>query len=208
MSLQSDQINELMGALAKAQGEMIHASKDSSNPHFRSKYADLASVWGACRESLSKNGLSVVQSMDFAGESQILVTTLGHASGQWIKSILKLPMQKPGPQELGSCITYCRRYALAAIVGVYQDDDDAESAQKSYRQKEEPKEVISDIKEGITEKQANLLDYKLSLYPEAKKWIQSEFKIDEVYSLSKADFQVVMKVFEAKDKAALKDKII
>lgn len=132
MSMQSEQINDVMTALAKAQGQMEPAIKDSSNPHFKSKYADLASVWEACREALSKNGLAVTQTMDFVGEKQVLITTLGHSSGQWIKSIIALPIQKPGPHELGSCLSYCRRYALAAMVGVYQDDDDANAAQKPY----------------------------------------------------------------------------
>jgi hypothetical protein len=126
---QSEQINEIMGALAKAQSEMTHAVKDSNNPYFKSTYADLAGVWEACRGPLSKNGLAVTQIVSQEGEKPILVTLLGHSSGQWIKSVMVLPIQKPGPQEIGSCITYCRRYALASIVGVYQDDDDAESAE-------------------------------------------------------------------------------
>ena len=138
---QSEQINELMASLAKAQGEMSHAAKDSTNPHFKSKYADLASVWQACREPLSKNGLSVVQTLDIIGEKQVLVTILGHASGQWIKSTLALPIQKPGPQEIVSCTTYCRRVALAAMVGVYQDDDDGEEAQKPYREPPKPAQI-------------------------------------------------------------------
>ena len=133
---QSEQINELVSALSKAQGEMDGAVKDSLNPHFKSKYADLASVWQACRDPLSKHGLSIVQTLDLLGEKQVLMTILAHASGQWIKSTIQLPIQRPGPQELGSCLSYCRRYALAAMVGVYQDDDDAESAQKAYSKKE------------------------------------------------------------------------
>lgn len=139
---QSEQINEIMGALAKAQGEMTHAVKDSSNPFFKSKYADLAGVWDACRVPLSKNGLAVTQIVDQEGEKPILVTLLGHQSGQWIRGVMQLPLQKLGPQEIGLCITYCRRYALASIVGVYQDDDDAESSEGRSSEKE--------VKSGLT----------------------------------------------------------
>ncbi len=142
--MKSEQISELMAALAKAQGEMRPAIKDSANPHFRSKFADLASVWDACREPLSRNGLAIVQSVVNRDGEQYLETTLGHASGQWISSEMRLPIQKPGPQELGSCLSYCRRYSLAAIVGVYQDDDDGEHAQKDYRKSYKAQESLEE----------------------------------------------------------------
>lgn len=138
MSQQSEHINEIMTALAKAQGQMQAAITDSSNPHFKSKYADLASVWDACRDPLSKHGLAITQTLDFIGEKQVLITTLGHTSGQWIKSTIALPIQKNGPHELGSCITYCRRYSLASIVGISPEDDDGNKAQKPF-EKEAPK---------------------------------------------------------------------
>ena len=127
----SEQINELATALAKAQGDLKGAKKDSKNPFFHSSYADLASVWDACREPLSKNGLSVVQTTDWVvGEEHclLLLTTLLHSSGQWITGKLLIKPVKDDPQGLGSAITYARRYALSAIVGVAAEDDDAESA--------------------------------------------------------------------------------
>ena len=127
----SEQINELATALAKAQGDLKGAKKDSKNPFFHSSYADLASVWDACREPLSKNGLSVVQTTDWVvGEEHclLLLTTLLHSSGQWITGKLLIKPVKDDPQGLGSAITYARRYALSAIVGIAAEDDDAESA--------------------------------------------------------------------------------
>jgi hypothetical protein len=147
MNTQSEQINELMAALAKAQGQLKPAVKDSSNPHFKSRYADLASVWEACREPLSANGLAVTQTVISQEDSQFLVTTLGHVSGQWMKSFMKLPLQRPGPQELGSCLSYCRRYSLASMVGVFQDDDDGEKAQVSYRNLTQSQ--VDDIRDEI-----------------------------------------------------------
>lgn len=135
--LQSESVKELNTALAKAQGELFAAKKDSINPHFKSKYADLASVWEACREALSSNGLSVTQMpAEFQNNVMTLVTRISHSSGEWLEQTMTCPVGKPDPQGIGSCLTYMRRYALAAVVGVYQDDDDANSA--SYAPKERP----------------------------------------------------------------------
>ena len=120
----SEQINEIAGALAKAQGEIKGAAKDSTNPHFRSKYADLASVWDACRAALSKNGLSVIQTPDTTADGVFLYTTLAHSSGQWIRSTMPVRPVQDTPQGLGSALTYARRYSLASMVGVAPDDDD------------------------------------------------------------------------------------
>ncbi len=125
----SEKINELAAALAKAQGAIKGAVKDSTNPHFRSSYADLASVWEACRSALTENNLAIVQTphTDEAGNCHI-VTMMTHASGQWIRDTFSLPPTKADPQGYGSAITYMRRYALAAIVGVAPEDDDGNAA--------------------------------------------------------------------------------
>lgn len=125
----SEQINELAAALAKAQGQIKGAVKDSTNPHFKSSYADLASVWDACRDALSENGIAVIQTphTDEASNCHV-VTMLTHASGQWVRDTFSLPPTKADPQGYGSAITYMRRYALAAIVGVAPEDDDGNAA--------------------------------------------------------------------------------
>ncbi len=127
----SPTIGALAAALAKAQGVMGGAKKDAINPHFRAKYADLASIWDACREPLSVSGLAVIQLTQPATGGVTVVTILAHASGEWIRSELFMPCAKPDAQGLGSAITYARRYALAAIVGVAPEDDDAEGAVRS-----------------------------------------------------------------------------
>lgn len=134
---QSDSIAALAAALAKAQGAIKPAIKDSNNPHFKSRYADLASVWDACREPLSENGLAVIQTTDEVpdGSAVLLVTTLVHSSGEWIAGRLRLNPVKADPQGMGSAITYARRYALAAIVGIAPDDDDGEAAQGRQSQR-------------------------------------------------------------------------
>lgn len=136
---QSEQINELAAALAKAQGQIEGASKSSQNPHFKSKYADLASCWDACRAALSSNGIAVVQRPG-AGQGRVEVTTdLVHASGQWMRSTLAMPLAKTTPQDVGSALTYARRYSLCAMVGIAPDDDDGEKAQQSFRDAPRPK---------------------------------------------------------------------
>ena len=129
MYKQSDSINELATALSAAQRLMEGAAKDSANPFFKSRYADLSSIWLAIREPLGAHGLSVIQ-MPAAEGSKITITTLlCHTSGQWISSELTMAGKDDSPQGIGSAITYARRYALAAMAGVAPEDDDAEGAQ-------------------------------------------------------------------------------
>lgn len=125
----SESIKELAAALSKAQSEMHGAKKDSTNPFFKSKYADLTSCWEACREPLTKNGLSITQTTSFTEtHGMVLITTLLHSSGEWMASELPIRPVKDDLQGLGAAITYLRRFALCAIVGITQDDDDGESA--------------------------------------------------------------------------------
>lgn len=155
---QSEQINELMTALSKAQGTIKPALKNKKNPHFKSLYADLDSIWEACRDSLSQNGLAVVQTMLSNEHGMVLVTTLGHSSGQWMRSEMPIIVQKQDPQGIGSALTYYRRYTLACMVGVAPGEDlDAE--EKSHS---EPEQVISkkqiDIILGLTNGDSNLMN--------------------------------------------------
>ena len=129
---QSESIKNLAAALSKVQGELTYAKKDSANPFFKSRYADLESVWDACRSLLAGNGLSVIQMPGNYFEGRMwLVTRLCHESGEWIEQEMSLPVSKPDAQGAGSALTYMRRYALAAVVGVVQADDDGNSAVQS-----------------------------------------------------------------------------
>jgi len=129
--MQSETIGALAAALSKAQADITGALKDSSNPFFKSKYADLASCWDACRKQLAANNLCVIQTTDLDDltNQTVLKTILAHSSGEWVKSITPILTKDNSPQAQGSGITYARRYALAAIVGLAQVDDDAEAAQ-------------------------------------------------------------------------------
>ena len=158
----SETINELAAALAAAQGKIENASKDSANPYFRRRYADLASIWDAIRGPLSAQGLAVVQPVRVEGSSVTVTTLLAHASGQWISSDLTMTAQRQikdgggwekldSPQAIGSCITYARRYALAAMAGVAPEDDDAEGAQgrrQEPQQRQSPAQSTAPEKPG------------------------------------------------------------
>ena len=143
--MQSEQVNELSAGLAKAQGSMKAAVYNRINPHFKSHYADLAAVWDAIRAPLSTNGLSVTQTLEpINGVGFYLRTTLYHISGQWISSMYPLPAEVT-PQQLGSALTYARRYSLSSIVGIAADeDDDANEAQKVKPQKIPLKQQMND----------------------------------------------------------------
>lgn len=126
--MQSEQINELAAAYAKAQGAMHSATKNSINPHYKTRYADLAAIIEATREALAANGLAITQTTEIVGDLFLLHTTLMHSSGQWKDSVWPLPLAGK-PQEQGSALTYARRYQWQSIAGIAaEDDDDAESA--------------------------------------------------------------------------------
>lgn len=123
--LQSDDVSEIAKALIEVQKVISNAEKDAKNPFFKSNYATLKSVLDATRQPFADNGLAVTQTM----VENYLVTTLLHSSGQWIRSYLPLnPTKQNDPQALGSAITYARRYALAAIANITQEDDDGNTA--------------------------------------------------------------------------------
>lgn len=118
----------LATALVKAQATIEGAKKDSTNPHFKNKYADLGSTWDACRDALHANGFSVVQYGTVTEAGAALVTKLLHESGESIEGLTPLLNSKGDMQGLGSAWTYARRYGLAAMIGVCPEDDDANAA--------------------------------------------------------------------------------
>lgn len=135
----SETIGELAKALVSVQGKLEGAKKDQQNPFFKSSYADLTSVWNACRELLVENELAVVQTSSvIEGKELVLDTTLVHTSGEWISGQLSVPLAKNDPQGLGSAMTYARRYGLSAIIGICPEDDDAEGAVQHKATTKEP----------------------------------------------------------------------
>lgn len=118
----SEQINEIAGALALAQSEMKNAKFNRTNPHFKSRYADLSEIRDTVTPALTKNGIAVVQGTDITESGIIVFTRLVHKSGQWFESVF--PIANDKPQAMGSSISYGRRYTLSAITSIAADDDD------------------------------------------------------------------------------------
>jgi hypothetical protein len=125
----SESIAALAAALAKAQAVMGGAKKDTANPFFKSKYADLASCWEAARSALPAQGLCIIQTTRQSDKDEVVVITrLAHESGEWIEGELALPVSKADAQGYGSALTYARRYGLCAVVGIAPEDDDGNAA--------------------------------------------------------------------------------
>lgn len=213
---QSELINELATALSKAQGEMPAAVKDKVNPFFKSSYADLGNVWDAARPVLSKYGLCVIQTTDFVPERNqiMLVTTLVHTSGQWVKSYLPLNPAKNDSQGVGAAITYLRRYSLSAIVGVVCDDDDDGETAVGRGKSQQKQDNVPPKKDNV---QPNTPNEKLDkpeiialtnlingLDEESSKsfrdWIRKSFNAESIQDIPKNCFEKCMVSLNAKIK--------
>ena len=126
----SESIASLAMSLSKFQGEVTNPKNTAANPFFKSSYSPLNEVINTTKPLLSKHGLSILQSPSGDGEHIIITTLLMHSSGEWIEGEpLVLKADKPTAQGAGSAITYGRRYALSAILGIAsEEDDDGNSA--------------------------------------------------------------------------------
>ena len=121
---QSENISDLAAALAKAQAEVRNPHFDSKNPHFNNRYASLAAHVDAVRCAFPPHGLSILQWIETPDTGRVTVTTrILHSTGQWIEAAASSPSGNK-VQELGSAVTYLRRYCLAAICGIVGEDDD------------------------------------------------------------------------------------
>jgi hypothetical protein len=151
----SETMAKIAPALAKALGEIHNATKDSKNPHFKNTYASLAAVIDATKATLADHGLVVVQSPGWNDNRVTVTTRIVHTSGEWIEATAEAPVPKADPQGVGSAVTYLRRYSLAAICGITQEDDDGETASRRSSPNKAVEEIMSRI--TIDEKQAHLL---------------------------------------------------
>lgn len=169
----SAELDQLAAALVKAQTVIATAKRDSKNPFYNSTYADLASVWEACREPLTSNGLSIAQFPGFIpGDppTATVTTVLLHTSGQWMSETAGAPLpeqkrkdgsvEKANAQGVGSAITYLRRYALAGVASVSPADDDGNAASGKSKERggartparTEPKEPVASTPQPLDEK--------------------------------------------------------
>lgn len=142
--LKSESIAALAKAIALSQLHVENALKSSTNPHFKSKYADLAEILNTVRPVFSANGIAIVQTPTFESGVASVETMLCHESGEFISSVCSSPVSKQDAQGIGSAITYLRRYSLAAMCGIAQEDDDGQHAvQEQQTQRQAPSRKLS-----------------------------------------------------------------
>lgn len=172
---QSESIKELATALAKVQSTIQPANKNATNPHFKSKYADLGAIWDACRKPLADNGLSIVQMPTDSGDGRVALTTmLIHTSGEYISSTCSTRLQQDSAQGVGSALTYLRRYALAAMVGIVADeDDDGNAASQPPQPRQQPQRPPTPTEtNGNSERAAIVSKYRQTVTEAREKGIE------------------------------------
>jgi len=195
---QSATIGKLVLALSKAQGLIQPAKEDSENPFFKSKYADLSSVWNACRNQLSRNELAVIQTTSTINGEVIIRTTLAHSSGEWIRGHITIKPDKNNAQGLGSAITYGRRYGLSAMVGIAPDDDDDGNAASGSKKKQgqdlpaTPQKIPSKVITEPQRKRLFTIGNKSEIsYDEIKVHLFEVYGIDSSSKILKSDYEKI-----------------
>lgn len=163
----SESIKELATALSKAQGEVENASKNQKNDHYKNKYADLAEVLNTIRPVFAANGLSVAQFPSYEAPMATVETVLMHSSGEFMSSACSAPVSRADAQGVGSVITYLRRYSLAAVAGIAQEDEDlgaggngAGNGQQRQPQSQQPQQPAARQQYSDEQFDANLPQWK------------------------------------------------
>jgi hypothetical protein len=206
----SEQLNELFTALAKAQSEMDSASKKSFNPFFKSKYADFPELIKASRESLTRNGLCVVQRIIVVEDITLLSAILGHSSGQWMESRMKINPPKSDIQSMGSYITYLKRYSYAALVGVATDDDDGEQAMQEVRNMPRKGTQSDDYRtvQKITPEQLEQLEFELKDDLELAEEVLTKMSLKKLSDMPKNRFMgSITRIREIKSAKSAKNEL-
>jgi hypothetical protein len=191
----SDTTNDLIAALAKAQGKMKPAAFNRTNPHFKTKYADLTSCMEACRQPLAEHSLAIYHHCETVNDKLMLVTTLHHTSDQWIKSFFPLNPANMTSQAIGSAMTYAKRYNLSCLLGMVSDDENDDDGEASQgRGVEKPLPKVSSTQISVIKKFEEKLDVecKEKLYS----WLKSCFKVVCLEELPAQSFSKVFTQFE------------
>lgn len=186
----SESIKELASALAKAQSEIEKAEKDKTNPHFRSKYADLGNVVDAIKPAIASHGLSFVQVSHDSDNCAKVETVILHQSGEWLScGTVSVPVSKADAQGFGSALTYARRYSLAAAFGVAPDDDDGNAAAKNPPKK--PQEPSVAELQAMMQGAGSIEDLQAAFAPAWKKYkgTAHETAIKAVYDKRKHELE-------------------
>ena len=181
MGNQTESINELAAALAKAQGQMEAARFNKTNTHFRQKYADFTSVREASRKPLADNGLAVMQYCEQVEGKYVLVTLLAHTSGQWIKSYFPLTPKDMSCQSIGSAMTYAKRYGLSAMLGIVADDDDDGEA------------AMGRVETTLSHDQVDEIEELLQGNVEVKNNMISHYKVNRLHDIPSSEYDLIVK---------------
>lgn len=210
----SESIASLAAALVKAQSKIEGATKDKTNPHFRSKYADLSSVVDAIKGPATDNGLAYTQVLHDADSSAKVETIILHSSGEWLScGVISVPVSKQDAQGYGSALTYARRYSLSAAFGVAPEDDDGNAAAAAAPRNDVARQVASagvtptaGAKDRITPEQRATVDLVAG---RAKEWLNQGSPDDAVAVVDEAEFDADEKVylwtlFDSKQRSAMK----
>ena len=142
-------VKGIYSALAAAQIEMGPALKDSTNPAFKSKYADLASVMAACMPALNRHGIAVIQPICDEEGKRYVKTILAHENGDQLECRVELILAKNDMQGYGSAVTYARRYGLMSMAGIAPDDDDSNAAAKAAPVLDEMTAFNADVTQAL-----------------------------------------------------------
>ena len=142
----SEKIDLIAPALLAAQKEIGNATKNAKNPHFKNNYADLGAVIDAVKEPLNKAGIAILQSLSEGADGLHLTTRLLHTSGQFVEDTAFTPLPKNDPQGVGSATTYLRRYSLAAMLCITQEDDDGVAAMPAKPAPAKPQPKVESTK--------------------------------------------------------------
>lgn len=211
----SEEIDKLAIALAKFQGSLEQPSLNSevkvrtkTGGEYKFKYADLSECKRAAKQPLADNELSVCQLIE---DDYSIRTILLHSSGQWISSKVRMPSNTADAQSIGSAITYAKRYAFCAILGIVADDDeDANIASGNTTQKEQPKEqpkktANSRVKKELTRDHLNnesamksiseWLYNKEKIAKEANQPFSVESAISNAYIIGKVEMDSFVEIY-------------
>jgi len=193
--VKSEAINELAAALAKAQDNFTKVRKDGANPHFKSRYASLEAYRDSTVGALSLNGLSVTQQISWAADRAVVVTTLLHSSGQWISSEMSMKPARDSAQEIGSVLSYIRRYSYSALLSISggDEDDDGNAATGPTAPPPQPKPTP-------------VTDNLYHANADDKRWLAAQCKAGGV--TDKEHWTILSSLMEGKDKGDLADLII
>lgn len=186
---------ELIKALVKTQLELIPPAKDKINPRFKTGYSSLDAIYQACRIPLAKNGLTLSHSVETADGKTYLITTIYHISGQSMHNRIPIFVEQQTSQSFASALTYSRRYAVCAIIGLpTEEDDDGERAVSQETKVRQP---------GLSEKQAKEIKELVGSDEALMKRILGGYGVSILNQIKVVDFdEIILKLKKLKGMAA------